>query len=205
MKSKQVQVTMIIVVLVVAMVGYYAYLSGKARERRLDKTMSAVEIVLSRNLTNDYPPTPREVMKYYNEIIKCYYNEECTQDEIDDLGLRARDLYDQELLDANELGVYLIRLRQDVKDYKTSGRRITSAGVSSSTNVDFFEHKGYSCARILCVYGISEGGVSGQQRIVYLLRKDENKRWKIFGWDLEENVHIGGEEGSETSDDTVES
>ena len=92
MKPRATRITIIIVLLVLAVVGYYAFLSGRAKGERKDKTMTAVEEALSRDLDRDYPPTPKEVMKYYNDILKCYYSEDTTDDDIEALGLKARGI-----------------------------------------------------------------------------------------------------------------
>ena len=187
MRKATTRTTIIIVLLVVAAVGYYAYLSGKSRESKVEASMTIVESTLSRDLSKDYPPTPKEVIKYYNEILRCLYNEESTDEEIEALGLKARELYDADLLEINELGSYLVRLRADVQTYRDNGRRFTSFNVASSTNVDMFEKDGYSFAKIMCGYDIMQNGQSFPSSQMYLLRKDENKRWKIYGWkDVEE-------------------
>ena len=194
MKSKQVRIVIIISVLVLALVGFYAYLSGKSRDRTTEQKMTALELALSRDLVNDYPPTPKEVMKYYGDIQKCLYGGEATEDEVDDLGMKLRDLYDAELLAQNELGTNLILLRQEVKDYRENNRRLTNFITAASTNVDYYSVDGYSFARMVCVMNINENGVSTSQRMVYLLRKEESsKRWKIYGWDLESNVDLDGD------------
>lgn len=188
MKKATTRTTIIIAVLIMAIVGYYAYLSNKDRARREEAAMTAVESVLSRDLNKDYPPTPKEVIKYYNEILRCLYNEESSQDEIEALGLRARELYDEELLEANELGSYLIRLQEDVNDYRKNERRITTFSVASSTNVDMFEQDGYSFAKIMCGYNIMQDGQTHPSDQVYLLRKDANRQWKIYGWEAAKNL-----------------
>ncbi|MDE6015000.1 MAG: hypothetical protein K2H41_04740 [Acetatifactor sp.] len=180
--------TIIISLLIVALVGYYAYLSNKDRARREESAVTAVEAALSRDLNKDYPPTPKEVIKYYNELLRCLYNEESSQDEIEALGLKARELYDEELLEANELGGYLIRLQSDVNDYRNNNRRITNFSVASSNNVEMFEQDGYSFAKIMCGYNIMQGGQSHPSDQVYLLRKDADRRWKIYGWEAAENL-----------------
>lgn len=186
MKNKSIKITVIIIILVVAVVGYYAYLSGKEQDRKVEESFTAVQNTLSRSLELDYPPTPKEVIKYYNEILKCFYNEECTEEEIEALGNKARELYDAELLANNEQEVYLINLKADILDYKTNNRRIANAAVASSTSVFTFEQDGYEFARIMCGYSIMAGDVSHPSNQVYLLRKDENKHWKIYGWEPQE-------------------
>ncbi len=194
MKSKQVRVTIIILVLVFGLVGYYSYLAGRVKGRNKDAQMTAVEKALSRDLVSDYPPTPREVMRYYNEIMMCYYSDEVTDEDIDSLGVRARDLFDPDLQAINETGTYLIRLHSDINEFREAGKKISNPSVASSTNVDYYERNGYQFARLLCTYNINENGTSYTLKQVYLLRKDSSdKRWKIFGWDLLENVDLTGE------------
>lgn len=182
MKKATTRTTIIIMCLVIAVVGYYAYLSNRSRANRSEEKMTAVQSTLSRDLSKDYPATPKEVIKYYNEILKCLYNEDSTDEEIESLGMKARELYDAELLEANDLGVYLIHLQGDVQSYRANERRITSCNVASSTNVDFFEQDGFSFARIMCGYNIMQGGKNYPTSQMYLLRKDDKKQWKIYGW-----------------------
>lgn len=186
MKNKSIKITVIIIILVVAVVGYYAYLSGKEQDRKAEETFTVVQNTLSRSLELDYPPTPKEVIKYYNEILKCFYNEECTEEEIEALGNKARELYDAELLANNEQELYLMNLKADIQDYKTNNRRIANAAVASSASVFTFEQDGYEFARIMCGYTIMEGEESHPSNQVYLLRKDENQQWKIYGWEPQE-------------------
>ena len=84
-KPRATRITIIIVLMIMAVVGYYAFLSGRAKERNAEANMTAVEAALSRNLDKDYPPTPKEVMKYYNEIMKCYYADDTSEDDIEAL------------------------------------------------------------------------------------------------------------------------
>lgn len=193
MKKSTTKIIIIVICLLVVVVGYYAYLSSKARGSREDVNMTLAQSTLSRDLENDYPSTPKEVIKYYNNILKCFYNEECTDEEIDALGHKARELYDAELLEKNELEIYLIRLREDIEDFHENNRRITSMAVAASTNVYFFSQDGFDFARIRCGYDIMEAGTNRSSALVYLLRKDEEKRWKIYGWDLAKNVEAAME------------
>ena len=63
------QATVVFVILIVAVVGYYCYLVNHYDDAAAETTLTAVENVLVRDLENNYPPTPKEVIRYYNEII----------------------------------------------------------------------------------------------------------------------------------------
>lgn len=193
MKKTTTRTTVIVVLLVLAVVGYYAYISNRNRESGKEPEMTLVQATLSRDLSKDYPPTPKEVIKYYNQILKCLYNEESTDEEIEALGLKARELYDAELLSVNELESYQMRLKAEVYDYRDNQRRITGANVASSTSVDFFEEDNFEFAKIMCGYNFLQGNKNYSSGQMYLLRKDENKQWKIYGWEDVENLKTEAE------------
>ncbi|MCM1100095.1 MAG: hypothetical protein NC079_04470 [Clostridium sp.] len=188
MKKATARTTVIILLLVVLVVGYYAYLSNRSRESREENAFSQVQATLSRDLSKDYPPTPKEVVKYYNEILRGFYYEDSSEDEVEALGIKARELYDEELLEANEIGTYLVRLQGDVQTYRDKERRITGFNLASSNNVEFFDRDGFSFAKIMCGYNIMQDGQTYTTNLMYLLRKDENKRWKIYGWEDAQNL-----------------
>ena len=187
MKKSTVGVTIVLILVIVGLVGFYAFLTGRAKTEAQESVMTPVQQVLSRDLAKDYPATVKEVVKYYTELEKCFYNEECTEEELEQLGMKARELYDRDLLAINEVDNYLLQLKTDVKRFKDAKRRISSISVASSTNVDFFSQDGFDFARIYCGYVVKEStGQSVMEGRVYLLRRDEERHWKIYGWQLVE-------------------
>ena len=188
--KKTKNIFLIIILLIVAVVGYYCYLVNREEKVQQETTLSTVQVVLSRDLKHDYPPSPKEVMKYYMELTKCMYNEDCTEQEFEDLAIKARELFDAELAEHNELGSYLINLTSEVSNFKNLGRRISNVSISASTDVDYFEDDGFSFARLRCGYTVLEKKQSYSSIEVYLLRKDQEGHWKIYGWDLAENVYV---------------
>lgn len=175
-------VTIVLLVVLTGVVGLYAFVTGKAKDNRQDAALTPVEKVLRRDLSTNYPPTPKEVIKYYVEIEKCFYADDTTDEELEELGLRARELYDAELLEINALPDYLVDLKADVQRFKGKQRKIVSVSVASSINVFTFQEDGYEFARLNCGYNIIDEGITKQVGVVYLLRRDENRLWKIYGW-----------------------
>lgn len=185
----------IILFLVALVVGYYYYLSNRQKkEESANIKVTAVQEVLARNLEINYPPTPREVIRYYSDITKCFYNEELSDEELEQLADRARMLYDEELVEKNEWGRYIIDLKSEIDYYQENAIRISSYSLASSTDVDFFSDSGFDFARIYCAYTLSSGRQKQTVEEVFLLRKDEDKHWRIYGWDLAENVHVEEQE-----------
>lgn len=181
----------ILIVLVVAMLAYYSYLSNRAsRKVEEDTTLTKVQSVLVRNLELNYPMTPKEVIKYYGEITTCLYDGKCLEDDVDKLAAKAIQLYDEELVENNPWAEYIIRLRGDIEDYKQKGMTITNYVPAGSTSVDFFEEDGFEWARMYCTFYVKTQENSKAVNEIFLLRKDEQGRWKIYGWDLAENVQL---------------
>lgn len=188
------QTTVVLMVLILLVVGYYCYLVNRSNRSADENTPTTVENVLLRDLEHNYPPTPREVIRYYNDVIKCFYNEDCSQEELEALALKARGLYDQELLDHNDWDTYIFNLEAEIQDFRKNNRKISNISLASSADVDEFTKDGYKFARIRCGYNILQGRESSSSRQVYLLRKDEDGHWKIYGWDLEENLRENSQE-----------
>lgn len=178
-----------IVIMAGLVIGYYYHLSNRnvptqeesvSEDGRLTKTQE----VLVRNLETNYPQTPREVVKYFSEITQCFYNEEHSDAEIEALGRKAREIYDQELLDNQSELDYLNSLKNDINEYRANNRTIVSYTPSSSVDVEDFYKDGYDCARLYCLYGIKQGELLYNTNMVFILRKDENSHYKIMGWKI---------------------
>ncbi len=181
MKKTTNKAAVLVICLVAVIVGVFAFISNMNRAEK-EEELTAIQKTLVRDMAIDYPPTPKEVVRYYNDIMKCLYNEDCTEEEIELLGNRTRELFDTDLVANNELGTYLSRLKADVAEFKDNKCKITNSSVAASTNVDLFKEDGFEFARLKSNYISVESGKSNSYAIVYLLRKDDGKRWRIYGW-----------------------
>ncbi len=192
MKNSKVAKTVIIVVILAAIVlAYYFYLGHRTKRQEVEETVVAtvVQSLLMRDLEHNYPPTPKEVVKYYAEITECFYNETYSDEELTQLANKIQMLYDAELVANKTQEQYMQDLRDDIADMK--GRQLTVASyeVSASTDVEYFEQGEYSCARLYCTFYLRQAGNSSRVASLerFLLRKDEDGHWKILGWELVED------------------
>lgn len=177
----------ILVFLACLIIGYYAYLSNRTKpeEETVEvEVLTEVQTVLSRDLETNYPPTPREVVKYFSEISKCFYNEEYTDEELIQLADKIRLLYDDELVANQDEEDYIDALKKDIKDFNEKKRTIAAYEPSSSIDVETFQEDGYDWARLYCIYKIKEGSVIVNSNTQFLLRKDAKGHYKIYGWKL---------------------
>lgn len=188
MKGSKIVKILIIGVLVVAVVlGFYYYLNHKEKEVQEESAqITAVQNVLLRDLERSYPPTPKEVVKYYSEITKCFYNEEYSEEELLDLAQKIQELYDAELIANKTQDDYLTDLKSEIAQMKEKKCIISSYEISASTDVEFFTQNGCSCARLYCTYYLKQDAKTTSTMECFVLRQDEEKHWKILGWDLAE-------------------
>lgn len=187
--------TLILLVLVGSMVAYYGYLSSKTSQKAAqDNTVSKVQSVLLRDLELNYPSTVREVVKYFGEITLCLFSGSCDESDIDKLAAKLFQLFDEELAENNSWADYLVRLNEEIGEYQKAGRTVTGYAPAGSASVDFFEQDGFEWARFYCTFYIKTAKESKVANQIFLLRKDTDRRWKIYGWDLAENVDLTQEE-----------
>lgn len=179
----------VLIFLACLMVGYYAYLSNhntSKEENDEAAVLTEVEKVLSRNLETNYPPTPREVVKYFSEISECFYNEEYSEEKLVELADKIRLLYDDELVANQTEEDYIKQLKEDIEDFREKKRTIYDYAPSSSIDVEPFTEDGYEWARLYCIYSIKEGTGIKKSNTQFLLRKDSEGHYKIYGWKLVE-------------------
>ena len=187
-KGRGIKTLIIAVVLLCLVLGYYYYLSNKkSRDAESNVKLTATQEVLLRNLDNNYPPTPREVVKCFGEIAQCVYGGAYTEEEFQQLAAQAKKLYDEELLANNPEKQYIENLKWDVDDFKNQEIVISSFSPSSSADVEQFTQDGYNWAQLRCVFSLRKGTQLASVEEIFLLRKDETGHWKIYGWTLAED------------------
>lgn len=184
MKMGKAKKVIIVIVLVALVGGYYFYLSNfKGGEE--ETIVTAVQDVLLRDLEDDYPPTPREVLKYYSDITKCLYNEEYTEDQLEQMADKLLALYDADLAANNPREKYIMDLKNEVKEFEENGYTIASYTTSKSTDVEEFTEGGRKCARMYCTYSVKAGVDIKTSKQVFILRREtETGHWKILGFEL---------------------
>lgn len=175
----------IIVVSVAVIVGLFLFISNRLEkdDEPSDVQITAVQNILLRNMDNNYPPTPKEVLKYYSDITQCFYAGGYTEEEFIQLANRALELYDDELRANQDYDVYMDDLRAEIDSFKEKDWSISSYSTSSSTDVLEFKRDGYEWAQLYAFYNVRQSTEIVKVTEIFLMRKDENGRWKIYGWE----------------------
>lgn len=183
--GKTLKLVLILVVLGGMLVAFYYYVGNRMNEAKVQEEaiqVTKVQKVLQHNLDKNYPPTPKEVVKYFSEISQCFYNETYSEEELYELAMQIQKLYDKDLIANQTEEEYLKNLKLDIESLKKANYTISSYSPSSSTDVEYFEEEGREWAKLYCIYSLRQGSKRSATNEQFLLRKDEDGRWKIFGW-----------------------
>ena len=186
-RGSNVKKIIILGVLCALIIGAFAFIANRHPANADDSVkLSAVQQLLSRNLNTSYPPTPKEVVKLYSEYTRCFYGETYTDEELEALAIKSRELFDDELVAHQTDAQFLQSLKNDIERYKAESRSISSYSIASAADVEYDTFDGYEWAKLSCYYSMKIGKAIVPVHEIYLLRKDFEGHWKIVGWELAE-------------------
>lgn len=150
-------------------------------DNREQQELTEVEKIIVRNMEDDYPTSPRAVIKLYNQIITCYYGASYTDAQLDDMADQALALFDEELAANNPKSDYVRQIKAEVKNYKDRKRTIVSSSVCDSKDVRWLNdpNNGDEIAYVTSSYFIKQDTKYDRTYQEYVLRKDESGKWKI--------------------------
>lgn len=193
------------IIIAALIVAFYFYLSNRTssnEEKGPDVARTELEMVLSKDISKDYPGTPRAVIKWHNRILQLYYNGKLENEDITKLCDQDMLLWDSALLQLNPREIYLNTLNGSIADYRAHGRKLQSSDVANTDDVKYSKKDGKQLAYVLASYFITEG--SGYTRVYqnYCLRQDSSGRWKILAFQLCDS--LGNPIDSGTSVDILE-
>ena len=176
------KITMIIVAIAcVCLICGGFYFAIVNSEDGKEKELTEVEKLIVKDLDNDYPKTPREVIKLYNRIVTCYYDEDTTKEQLGDLVDQMVKLFDAELLLVNDRETYYSSVATEVASYKNRGRYIAEAKVCDSNDVVYIDdkEKNDKVAYVTASYFIREKNDFEKTYQEFVLRKDADGKWKL--------------------------
>lgn len=207
-RTGNIKAVVIVLIMIGLMFGYYFYLTSRSEdglpkdEEQVVEEMTVVQELLVRADYREYPSTPVQVLKYYNEITACFYNEEYTENELEQLAMEARSLYDLELIMNQSQEDYLNTLKNDIAVFEAGNITISRSSITPATDVYYFNFDGRECAKLYSVYTLRSGTIDQLSKEVFIMRKDDEGHWKILGFDLvEEEDEDGADADVETGAD----
>ena len=90
---------------------------------------------------------------------------------------------------------YYENLQEDILTFQSQGIVVSGYSTSAATDVEKFNQDGYEWARLYVTYRLRQGTEYIYSNEVFIMRKDSDGHWKIYGFDL-----VKGEEEVETEE-----
>ncbi|HHT97984.1 MAG TPA: hypothetical protein GXZ90_08845 [Clostridiales bacterium] len=175
-------VTMLVISVSIGAFYYYQKNRTDPPKDQNQSELKEIEIMLDKNLEKDYPATAKEAVNLYSHMTKVLHSE-ITDEEVELLGKKLRDFYDEELLQKNKIEDYLFDLKIDVATYRNNNKIIRSYEIDSdSIETNVIDELEYTTMNVL--YRMKDNKASYSLTEKFILRKDDNGRWKILGWNV---------------------
>lgn len=178
---KKTRIVILAIVIVAAIcTAFYIVNSNSKKESAKEAELTEIQKITTRNMEKDYPATPREVIKFYNRIVKCYYGRQYSDDELEQLADQALSMFDDDLLKKNEKESYIESVKSDAAQYEEDNKSISQTDVCDSNDVKYMTDNGDDIAYVTASYFIKNGSSYTKTYQEYVLRKDSDGDWKIL-------------------------
>ena len=165
-----------------------------------EKNLTEIEKVIVKDLEKNYPKTPREVVKFYNRIVKCYYGSEVpTKEQVEDLVDQMIGIMDEDLLLINPRDTYFKSVVNDINQYKKEKKQLVSTDVCDTNDVKYVtddkngDGEKDKLAFVDASYFINTDGKFAYTYQQFVLRQDEAENWKILTFYQIEGENSGDE------------
>lgn len=163
---------------------FFFFMQGSQED---EKNLTEIEKLVVRDLEKNYPKSPREVVKLYNRIVKCYYGSQTpTEKELRDLTDQMLCIMDDDLLLVNPRDEYFASVVGDINQYKRDKKQLVSTDVCSTNDVKYItddkngEEEKDNLAYVSASYFVNTDGKFSYTYQEFVLREDADGRWKIL-------------------------
>lgn len=178
---KKTRIVILAIVIVAAIcTAFYIVNNNSKKESAKEAGLTEIQKITTRNMEKDYPATPREVIKFYNRIVKCYYGRQYSDDELEQLADQALSMFDDDLLKKNQKESYIESVKSDAAQYEEDNKSISQTDVCDSNDVKYMTDNGDDIAYVTASYFIKNGSSYTKTYQEYVLRKDGDGDWKIL-------------------------
>lgn len=192
--SKKTIVVMTIFLIVIVISYYFIRTSTKPLIKIGTDNATEYDKLLAKDIENNYPSSPREIVKLYNRIMKCLYNQDLKDEEIDKLSEVLRALLDEELLNNNPNDTFLIDLKSEITTYRKASRTIINYTVQGNKDVSYWEKNEEDLASVVSSISLKENSDYTKVFHKYILRQDNDGKWKILGWEPTKEINLNENE-----------
>ena len=184
-KGKKIGTISVILVLACAVVALYWYIDRSDKKAK-EPVTTVTEQVLAKKIDTNYPPTPYAVAELYCGIVEGIYSDATTENQLEALVRKERELFDEEFAALNPYDELLVATKEDLKLAKEKKLVFTGYIVDKASNVSKWKKDGYDYASIEIQFLSRSDSGSGGSRRNLIMRKDADGNYKILGWEIVE-------------------
>ncbi|MBO4913370.1 MAG: hypothetical protein J5504_11680 [Butyrivibrio sp.] len=161
---------------------YFMFVGSKKSPGEEQYNLTAVDEITTTNLEKNYPANPRMVVELYAKTMKVLYKEEYTEGQQDKMLYVLKGIMDDELLEKQVN--FSQSMKNEVAERKEGDYSISNYLVQN-TEPEVVTVSGKKMCNVECLFSLRKG-TSGTVANYYnfILRQDDDKKWKILGWDV---------------------
>ncbi|WP_026514298.1 DUF6715 family protein [Butyrivibrio sp. LB2008] len=170
----------------VVIVGLYFMFVGTKKDPGEEQyNLTAVDEITTTNLEKNYPANPRKVVDLYANIMKVLYKEEYTDGQQDKMLEVLQGIMDDELLAGQS--DFKKSIKNEVAERKKGDYSISNYIVQNS-EPEVLNVSGKKMCNVECLFSLRKGSTGTIANYYqFILRQDEEGRWKILGWQVKQN------------------
>ena len=158
------------------------YQNVNRQTEKQEKKLTEVESILAKDLKKEYPASPREVVKMYLRIMTAFYNEELDEETLYELSNKARELFDEELLENNPSETYFEKLKDEISKYHENEIKVDSYDVQEGSAIRKYKREGKQYALVIAKVVTRDSKVRSSVNEKFVLRENQDGNYKILGW-----------------------
>lgn len=186
-----IKVIVLLVLAAAVVLGVFMIMNRSRGEKQTSEdnmVLTKLQQVTTMNLDVGYPNSERDVVATFGRIMQTLYNEEYTDKDFETMEQLLVKLYDEELI-ANQNDYYQ-QLRQEVNAKRTNGYTIQNYVTAEKNQVINSVVDGREMAMLECQFSVRNATEIQATIYQFLLRKDDQGKWKIYGWQPREDQTV---------------
>lgn len=160
---------------------YFMFVGSKKSPEEEQYNLTAVDDITTTNLEKNYPANPRMVVDLYAKTMQVLYKEEYTEGQQDKMLYVLKGIMDDELL---EKQVDFSRSMKNEISERKEGDYSISNYLVQNTEPEVVTVSGKKMCNVQCLFSLRKGTSTVANYYQFILRQDDDKRWKILGWDV---------------------
>ena len=161
---------------------YFMFVGSKKSPEEEQYNLTAVDEITTTNLEKNYPANPRMVVDLYAKTMQVLYKEEYTEGQQDKMLYVLKGIMDDELL---EKQVDFSRSMKNEISERKEGDYSISNYLVQNTEPEVVTVSGKKMCNVQCLFSLRKGTSTVATYYQFILRQDDEKRWKILGWDVQ--------------------